>query len=223
MDSSDHPDSVSNEHPAAPRVLCIYGSPRIGGNTDLLMDALARGIEEAAGSTQRVYLRNLKISPCREIYACKKEGRCALLDDMQPLYDALRDADAIALASPVMFYSVSAHTKAFIDRCQAFWCLKYLRGERISRSRLAERKGVFLSAGGSKGQKIFEGPLLTFRYFLDTLDATPWKSLTYRKIDEKGDIAGHPTALVEARALGAELVEALRADLAEAERGGSRG
>ncbi len=223
MDSSDRPDSVSNEHAAPPRVLCVYGSPRVGGNTDLLMDAFARGVEEAGGLPERAYLRNLKISPCREIYACKSEGRCALRDDMQPLYDSLRDADAIALASPVMFYSVSAHTKAFIDRCQAFWCVKYVRHESVNRSRLAERKGVFLSVGGSKGQKIFEGPLLTFRYFLDTLDAVPWKSLTYREIDEKGDIAGHPAALAEARELGAALVAAVRADLAEAGRGKAQG
>jgi multimeric flavodoxin WrbA len=207
---------MSNELRPSPQVLCVYGSPRIRGNTDLLLDAFVQGIEEAGGTAERVYLRDLKISPCREIYACKDAGQCALKDDMQPLYDALRRADAIALASPVMFYGVSAHAKAFIDRCQAFWCLKYLRGERISRSRLAERKGVFLSVGGSKGKGIFDGPLLTFRYFLDALDATLWKSLTYREIDQKGDVQEHPTALAEARDLGAALVAAVRADLEEA-------
>ena len=200
-------------------MLCVYGSPRIRGNTDRLMDAFAEGIEASGATAEKVYLRNLKISPCREIYACRDKGRCALRDDMQPLYDALREADAIALASPVMFYGVSAHTKAFVDRCQALWCLKYLRSEAGSRSRLPRRKGVFLSAGGSQGNRIFEGPLLTFRYFLDALDAAPWRSLTFRGIDEKGDIERHPTATAEASALGIELVAAVRADLAEVERG----
>lgn len=194
-------------------VLCVYGSPRVRGNTELLMDAFARGVGEAGGTAERVYLRNLKISPCREIYACKNVGRCALDDDMQPLYEALRNADAISLASPIMFYGVSAQAKAFIDRCQAFWCLKYLRGERISRSAVLERKGVFLSVGGSGGKSIFDGPLLTFRYFLDALDAKPWKSLTYQKIDEKGDIEKHPSALREAQELGRALVKAVREDL----------
>jgi multimeric flavodoxin WrbA len=223
MDSSGRPVPLSNEPPEAlPGVLCVYGSPRTGGNTDLLMDDFAQGVEEAGGRAERVYLRNLKISPCREIYACREEGRCALRDDMQPLYEALREAHAIALASPVMFYSVSAHAKAFIDRCQAFWSLKYLRGESANRTPLAVRKGVFLSVGGSKGQKIFEGPLLTFRYFLDTLDAVPWKSLTYREIDEKGAIRTRPEALAQARSLGMELVGAVRADLAEARDGASQ-
>jgi multimeric flavodoxin WrbA len=200
-------------------VLCVYGSPRIRGNTDRLMDSFCEGVQEAGGEPVRVYLRSLKISPCREIYACKEQGQCALKDDMQPLYEALRDSDAIALASPVMFYGVSAHAKAFIDRCQAFWCLKYIRHEPVSRSRLGEKKGVFLSVGGSQGAKIFEGPLLTFRYFLDTLDARPWKSLTYRGIDEKGDIDRHPVALREARELGRALVLAVKGDLEEVERG----
>jgi multimeric flavodoxin WrbA len=203
----------------SPRILCVYGSPRLRGNTDVLMDAFVRGVEEAGGRAERVYLRNLHISPCREIYACKEAGRCALNDDMQPLYEALREADAICLASPVMFYGVSAHTKAFIDRCQALWCLKYLRGERISRSRLAERKGVFLSVGGSKGRSIFEGPLLTFRYLLDALDAKPWNSLTYREIDQKGDMERRSDALQEAANMGRALTAVVRSELEEAIRG----
>jgi multimeric flavodoxin WrbA len=209
---------MSNAEPVTPNVLCVYGSPRIRGNTDQLLDAFAAGVEDASGVAQRVYLRNLDISPCREIYACEREGRCALQDDMQPLYDALRTVDAITLASPIMFYSVSAHTKAFLDRCQAFWCIKYRRGEPVTDHPLKTRKGVFLSVGGSKGEKLFDGARLTFKYFLETVDAAPWQSLTYRNIDERGDIARHPTALEEARTLGASLVEAVRADLAEVTR-----
>lgn len=210
--------SVSNDLAATVRVLCVYGSPRVRGNTDRLMDAFAKGVEQEGATAQRIYLRNLKISPCREIYACKRDGRCALQDDMQPLYDSLREVDAIALASPVMFYSVSAHTKAFIDRCQAFWCLKYLRHDPVNGSRLAERKGVFLSVGGSSGRKIFDGPLLTFRYFLDTIDAVPWKALTYRDVDDKGEIDEVPGALEEARVVGRDLVREVVSDLEAASR-----
>lgn len=206
---------MSNDTVPTPSVLCVYGSPRIRGNTDQLLDAFATGLESCGATPQRVYLRNLSISPCREIYACEREGRCALKDDMQPLYDALRTTDAIVLASPIMFYNVSAHTKAFLDRCQAFWCIKYRRNEKVAEHPLAQRKGVFLSVGGSKGQKLFDGALLTIKYFLDTVDAVLWKSLTYRNIDERGDIARHPSALQEATALGAQLATLLRAELAE--------
>jgi multimeric flavodoxin WrbA len=211
---------MSNGETPGPSVLCVYGSPRIRGNTDTLLDAFAAGVEEGGGTARRVYLRNLQISPCREIYACEREGRCALDDDMQPLYDALRTTDAIALASPIMFYSVSAQTKAFLDRCQAFWCIKYRRGERVTDHPLALRKGVFLSVGGSKGAKLFDGALLSVKYFLETVDAALWNALTYRTVDERGDIERHPTALDEARSLGAELVATVRAELAEVPRAG---
>ena len=204
---------MSNDGDGKVTILCIYGSPRIRGNTDQLLDAFCEGVEAAGGVAERVYLRNLKISPCREIYACENAGKCALNDDMQPLYDRLRRVDGFALASPVMFYSVTAVAKAFIDRCQALWCLKHRRGEKISLGRLAERKGVFLSVGGSRGQKIFDGPKLTFKYFLETLDAEPWEALTYRQIDDKGDIAKHPEALDQARELGRAFVGVVAADL----------
>lgn len=209
---------MSNPDHPIPSVLCVYGSPRIRGNTDLLLDAFAAGLEAGGATTRRVYLRNLTISPCREIYACEREGRCALQDDMQPLYDALRSADAIALASPIMFYSVSAQTKAFLDRCQAFWCIKYRRHERPTEHPLTQRKGVFLSVGGSKGKKLFDGALLSIKYFLETVDAVLWDSLTYRDIDDRGDIQRHPSALDDARALGARFAATVAGDLAKTSR-----
>jgi multimeric flavodoxin WrbA len=151
------------------------------------------------------FLRQLKISPCLEIYSCKKEGKCPIPDDMQPLYDKLAEADAVALASPIFFYAVSAHTKAFIDRCQALWAKKYLLKQPISPNK-PHRRGVFLAVGGSRGNKVFDGPLLTMKYFFDALDMIFYKSLLYQKIDEKGEIIKHPTALTEAYALGKELV-----------------
>ncbi len=217
MDSSHPCQNVSNR---AVEVLCVYGSPRIRGNTDRLMNAFAAGVEAVGATADRVYLRDLRVSPCREIYACERKGRCALEDDMQPLYERLRDVDAVALSSPVMFYGVSAHAKAFIDRCQALWCLRYRREERVSRSALVVRRGVLLAAGGSKGRKLFDGLRLTFKYFLDTLEAEPWRDLLVRSVDERGDIDAHPTALAEAENLGRALVARVRADLAEAEEAG---
>ncbi|MBI5443898.1 MAG: flavodoxin family protein, partial [Deltaproteobacteria bacterium] len=219
MDCSRASVAVSNA-PQPPLVLCVYGSPRIRGNTDLLMDEFSEGVEEGGGRTERVYLRNLKISPCREIYACKDAGRCAINDDMQPLYEQIRQADGIALATPIMFYGVSAQAKAFIDRCQALWCLKHLARSPVSQSRLAERRGVLLAVGATMGERLFEAALLTFRTFLEAVDAKLWKALTYRRIDEKGDIERHPSAISDARALGRELAHELSLELGQVDRGG---
>ena len=65
---------------------------------------------------------------------------------------------------------------------------------------------------------MFDGALLTVKYFLETVDAALWNALTYRNIDARGDIERHPSALAEARALGAELVTTVRGELAEVSR-----
>ena len=188
------------------QVLGIYGSPRRGGNTELLLQELLRGCKDAGAETEEVFLRDLKISPCLEIYACKKDGQCPIPDDMQSLYPRLVEVDVLALASPIFFYAVSAHAKAFIDRCQALWARKYLLKQPISPGK-PRRRGVFLSVGGSKGSKVFDGPLLTAKYFFDALDMTFYRSLLFQRIDAKGDIIKHPTAMAEAYALGRELVQ----------------
>ena len=186
------------------KVLAIFGSPRRGGNTEALLKEFLRGCREAQAETEEVYLRDLKITPCLEIYACRKDGQCPIRDDMQNLYPKIIDADILVLASPVFFYSVSAQAKAFIDRCQAFWSKKYLLKQPIAPGK-QNRKGVFISAGGSQGEKVFDGALLTMKYFFDSVDMVFYKSLLYRGIDGKGDILRHPTAMAEAYGLGKEM------------------
>jgi multimeric flavodoxin WrbA len=186
------------------KALGIYGSPRRGGNTELLLQETVRGCRDAQIEVEEIYLRDLKITPCLEIYACRKDGQCPIRDDMLALYPKLVDTDVLILSSPVFFYSVSAHAKAFIDRCQAFWSKKYLLKQPVAPGR-GRRMGVFLSVGGSRGEKIFEGALMTMKYFFDSLDMVFYKSLLYRGVDGKGEILQHPTALAEAYALGKEL------------------
>ena len=187
------------------KVLGIHGSPRKGGNTELLLKELLRGCQDGGAEVEEIFLRGLKISPCLEIYACKKDGECPINDDMKSLYKKFVETDILAVASPIFFYAVTAHLKAVIDRCQALWARKYILKQPVSPDK-PHRKGVFLAVGGSKGSKIFDGPLLTMKYFFDALDMTFYRSLLFKEVDAKGEILSHPTAMVEAYALGKELV-----------------
>ena len=108
------------------KVLGIFGSPRRQGNSDTLMHAFLQGAAEAGALVEEVFLRDLKISPCLEIYHCFKDGTCPIKDEMRGLYDKLVEADVVALGSPVFFYSVSAQAKAMIDRTQALWARRYV-------------------------------------------------------------------------------------------------
>jgi hypothetical protein len=69
-----------------------------------------------------------------------------------------------------------------------------------------KRRGIFISVGATKGSKLFEGTLLTMKYFFDTLDAQFFKSLLYKNIDDQGDILKHPDAMKESYSLGQTLV-----------------
>jgi len=100
-------------------IIAIYGSPRKNGNTDLLLKQAVKGAGEAGAQVEEIFLRDLKISPCLEIYGCKSTGRCVIKDDFLKLQDLMLASDGIMLASPIFFYTVSAHTKIFMDRCQS--------------------------------------------------------------------------------------------------------
>lgn len=189
------------------KILAIYGSPRRNGNTSMLLESAVKGAIGAGAEVEEVVLRDLKMSPCLEIYGCKKTGRCVIQDDFQGLYDQIVSCHCLMLASPIFFYAVSAHTKIFMDRCQSFWSEKYwLEGGTVSKGK-SKRKGLFISVGATKGKRLFEGTLLSIRYFFDALDVELWRSLLYRGLDCEGDVLKHPEYLDEALKTGRELVQ----------------
>lgn len=191
------------------KVLAVYGSPRRKGNTAQLMKQAVAGAREAGAQVEEVVLRDLKMSPCLEIYGCKKEGRCAIKDDFQELYDKLKSCDGLILASPIFFYTVSAHTKIMMDRCQSLWVKKYWIDERPFGELDPNKKALFICLGATKGKKLFDGVLLTVKYFLDTLDMGLWKSLLYRGLDFEGEVEKKPEYLEEAHQAGADLAREL--------------
>lgn len=194
----------------AMKILAVYGSPRREGNSSLLLREAVKGAREAGGEVEEIVLRDLKMSPCLEIYGCKVTGRCAINDDFQKVYDQLLACEGLMLASPIFFYTVSAHTKILMDRCQSLWVKKYWIDKVPFGKGEIKRKALFISVGATKGKKLFDGVLLTVRYFLDTIDAELWKSLLYRNLDFKGDILQHPEYLAEAYETGKELARALQ-------------
>jgi len=180
------------------KILAIYGSPRREGNTSLLLQQAVAGARQAGAEVEEVVLRDLRMSPCLELYGCKKDGRCIIRDDFQRLYDQLLACQALMLASPIFFYTVSAHTKILMDRCQSLWVKKYWIDQVPFGQGEIKRKGLFISAGATGGKRLFDGTLLSIRYFFDVLDMELWRSLLYRRLDFEGDVLRHPEYLDEA-------------------------
>ena len=168
-----------------------------------------QGAVDAGAKVDEIILRDLKISPCLEIYACKKEGRCAINDDFHQVVDRIQSAKGIILASPVFFYAVSAHTKILMDRCQSLWVKKYWIDKVPFGQWEPKRKGLFISVGATKGKKLFDGALLTVKYFFDVLDTELYRSLLFRRLEFEGDVLKHPEYLEEAYAAGKALADLL--------------
>ena len=188
-------------------ILAVFGSPRRRGNTSLLLKKAVDGARDAGAEVEEIVLRDLKIAPCLEIYGCKKDGRCVILDDFQRVYDQLVACRGLMLASPIFFYTVSAHTKILMDRCQSFWVKKHWIEKVPLGQKDFKRKGLFLSAGATGGKRLFDGALLSVRYFFEVLDMELWRTLLYRGLDHEGDVLKDPQYLEEAYEAGRELAQ----------------
>jgi len=187
-------------------VLGIAGSPRRGGNTDLLLAEVMKGATSRGAEVKTIILNDLKIAPCQHCDACLETGRCRVEDDMQMVYRELEAADRIVLASPIQFMGVTAQTKAMIDRCQALWAKKYvLKLPPLGNRR--ERKGFFISVGGRRIANLFEPALVMIKTVFRILDITYAGELLFPGVDEKGAIAKNPDALRQAFLAGQRLVE----------------
>ncbi|HEU65873.1 MAG TPA: flavodoxin family protein, partial [Chloroflexi bacterium] len=122
----------------------------------------------------------------------------------QLLYQKLVEADHIVFASPIFFYGITSQAKAIVDRCQALWVRKHVLG--MGKDDKRERRGVFISVGATRGEKLFDGAVLTVKYFFDAVDVKYSGDLLVKGIDDKGQIKENPAALEDAFRLGQELV-----------------
>lgn len=189
------------------KFLGIFGSPRRGGNTEILLEETLKGAEKEGAEVDRIYLTDYAITSCKECHGCDQTGQCVILDDMQKIYPELLKSDIIILASPIFFYGVTGWAKALIDRSQALWAKKYLLKDPSLGKEGRKRKGFFISVGATKGPRVFEGAILTVKYFFDTFNAEYAGELAFRGVDGKGDILKHPEALKQAFEAGRKLVK----------------
>ena len=188
------------------KVLGIYGSPRKGGNTDHLLDTALEAAQSAGADISKVYARRLKMSGCLECGGCDKTGKCVVDDDMQSVYPLFEASNVIFLASPIFFYGVSAQVKALIDRSQACWSKRMLEKTPEQRKTFDSGKGYLIAAGATRGENLFEGTILTAKYFYDALDMTYEGGIFFRRLEHKTAVQENPETLQEASNLGRKSV-----------------
>lgn len=175
-------------------------------NTDLLLEEIIKGLKFKNVEVDKVELSRLKFDPCISCYACGKTGTCYKRDDMTEIYGKFNNSDIIVIGSPIYFNSVTAITKAMIDRCQSFWSSKYvLNHSSIDKSK--KRKGLFVGVGGAKqGKEGFIGATMVMDLFFKAINTVYMDNMLIDNTDEVfvGDSEELLTAAYE---IGARLAE----------------
>ena len=185
------------------KILGIMGSPRIKSNTDLLLDEALRGAQSLGVEAEKITVDKLAIAPCREYYGCLKDGNCVIRDDMDTVYPKLVEAAGVIVASPIFFYGLSAQLKALVDRSQALWARRYV----LKNLPESARKGAYIAVGATRGQHLFDGTILTIKYFFNAFGVEYVDELLVRGVDARGEIKQHPDTLAQAYDLGKRLAE----------------
>jgi len=182
-------------------VLVILGSPRRTGNSSTLAARISRGAKSSGAELETLFLQDLKISPCRACDTCQEHDSkgCAIEDDMQEIYPKLIKADAWIIASPVYWFTMSAQTKIFIDRCYALpaYAKNPFAGKRIA---------IAMSYGDVDPVK--SGCVNALRTFQDAFSYTKSKivGMVYGSAMKAGEIKNNKTLMREAEELGKRLV-----------------
>jgi multimeric flavodoxin WrbA len=182
------------------KVLVLLGSPRKKGNSAILAEQIAKGAKTAKAKVETIYLHGKKIAPCKACFACQKKNSkgCSIQDDMQELYPKLIEADAWVIASPVYWFTVSAQTKIFMDRCFA---LPAYRNDPFKGKRIA----IAMAYGGD--DPFDSGCVNALRTFQDAFTYTESDiiGMVYGSAMDAGEIKANQKVMQEAMELGKKL------------------
>lgn len=158
-------------------ILVLSGSPRKGGNSDILCDQFVMGAKESGNKVEKIFISNKKIGYCTGCYACEKTGKCAQKDDMADILEKMIKADVIVMATPVYFYSLDAQMKTLIDRTVARY------------TEINNKEFYFIATAAVNSKAALERTIECFRGFTDCLEGAKEKGVIYGTgAWEKGDI-----------------------------------
>ena len=178
-------------------VLVLKSSPRTNGNSNTLAGQLESGAKKAGAQVESFMLHDMDIRPCDACDECQDTGVCVVMDDMQQIYPLLEKADAIAISSPVYWFTYSAQAKACIDR---WYALSHTPGK------FRDKRFGFLltfadsdlyTSGGINAIHTFESMC---RYLKAQITG-----MVYGSAEDVGDIQKQPELLQQAYLLGQKL------------------
>lgn len=191
-------------------ILAVSGSPRRGGNSDVLLERILAGATAEGVPGEIVYLRRLNYGSCIGCEKCRQAKACVGRDDdMQALYPRIEAAQGLALVSPTHFYTVSALMKAFIDRLYCYFDFEEPRpGPWSSRLTGLAKSAVIGAVCEQNDPKDMGSTLDVMRMSLDALGFHMAGQMAVYSTFDKGKVAENKRALADAEKLGRRLARA---------------
>ncbi len=179
-------------------VLGIVGSPRRGGNTEILVDEILAGAKRAGAKTETVFLNKLEIGPCLACNRCKRNGTCAQQDDMPALQKKMETSQLWVLGTPIYWWGPTAQFKAFIDRWYGQKAEKFA-GHRVILA-------IPLGGGSPSYARHTVGMLTDIIGYLGMVHVA---TILAPGVSAKGDVRNYPEVIENANRTGREAVKML--------------
>lgn len=175
-------------------IVVLVGSVRKNGNTELLAQSFVEGAKEK-NEVSVVSVADYKVNPCTGCNCCfsRENHQCVQQDDMENIYEKLKDADLVVVASPAYFYGISAQLKAIVDRLH-----------NPIRDEFHIKKLALLLVGAATLPELFDAIRVQYQMVLKFFNMKDAGMVLVQGVKEIGDIKGHP-ALQEAYDLGAAI------------------
>lgn len=179
-------------------ILVLTGSPRKGGNSDMMADAFIEGAKRAGHSILRFDAGRELVNGCRGCGACWAKGKACVFDDgFAKLAEMAVQADVLVLASPIYWFSFTSQIKAAIDKFNSFL-------KPACKTPLKLKECALLACAHDSDPDVFDGMKETYRLMARYLKLTDRGIVTVQHVSDKGDVAG-TDAIERAERFGASI------------------
>jgi len=182
------------------KVLGVIGSPRRGGNTEILVDEVLRGAQESGAATEKIVLTQLDIRPCLACDGCADSGECVQKDDMAGLFEKMQESQVWVLGTPVYWWGPSAQFKAYLDR----W---YAKAGEAHVDLFRGRRIVLAIPMGDTDVATARHTVGMFTDALDYVEAELFATLLATDANDRGEVQQQPQVMSAAFRAGREAVE----------------
>jgi multimeric flavodoxin WrbA len=180
-------------------ILGISGSPRKGGNTDVLVSAILEGARAAGATTSVVALREITIQECDGCHACwRGKHVCCKKDAMIDVYRRICESDVLVFGTPVYWYGPTALMKSFIDRFVYFNCP-------ANRPQIKGKSGVVVVPFEDKEMETSDLVVGFFEKSLAYLEMKLIETIVVPGVTRRGEVGDRKGIMERCRVLGREL------------------